>query len=121
MSRDADAHNNLGLAFQGKGQFEEAINCYRIAIHLKQNLFNTYYNLGNVFKETKRFDEAIDYYQKSIIVNPTFAGAYNNMGVIFQEKGQWDEALVFFKKRLSFTNNANIYNNLLCPMGERST
>ena len=47
----AEAHSNLGLAFQIQGKLEEAIASYQTALSLKPDLAEGYLNLGNALKE----------------------------------------------------------------------
>ena len=42
----AEAHSNLGSAFQKQRKFDEAIACYRRAIKLKPDLAIAHHNLG---------------------------------------------------------------------------
>ena len=42
----ANAYCNLGLALQGKGHLDEAINHYQKAIELNPSSGDAYYNLG---------------------------------------------------------------------------
>ena len=49
--QEARAHNNLGNVLQEQGKGEEAVACYRQALHLRPDYAEAHYNLANVLQE----------------------------------------------------------------------
>lgn len=57
------AHYNMGLAYQGKGDTEKAIEHFKAAIDLKGQYVDPYIALGGVYHETGRDAEALQAFQ----------------------------------------------------------
>lgn len=61
----ASAHNNLGLSYFEKEEFEEALNEFGKAIQLEPHSFHfnnrglAYYHIGKLEEAKKDYDEAI--------------------------------------------------------------
>tara|TARA_Y100000588_G_C14223038_1_gene911899 strand:- start:493 stop:2145 length:1653 start_codon:yes stop_codon:yes gene_type:complete len=96
----AGIYNNLGIALYAKGENEEAISHYKMAI--KVNPFHTkaYYNLGIAFFAKKKNEEAISYYKMAIKLSPNFTNAHYNLGLALVQKGQMKEAVHHFRETL---------------------
>ena len=91
------AHNELGLAYDKKGDYDKAITEYTIAIKHTENAY-IYYNRGLAYHHKGDLDKAIVDYTKALTLNSMDAGAYNSRGIAFQEKGDDDKADADFKK-----------------------
>ncbi|MGQ9655501.1 MAG: tetratricopeptide repeat protein [Thermodesulfobacteriota bacterium] len=59
------AHYNMGLAYQGKGDTEKAIEHFKAAIDLKGQYVDPYLALGGVYQETGRDVEALQAFQRA--------------------------------------------------------
>ncbi len=80
-----EEHLNLGVAYEKKGEFENAIREYRLAA---KKLPRAYLYLGNVHFQKEELDKAEKYYKKSIRKEPTNADAYNNLAWLYYVKGE---------------------------------
>jgi Flp pilus assembly protein TadD len=87
------AHFNLGMALDAKGQMDEAICQYQEVIHLKPDDALAHYNLGTALGRKGQMDEAIRQFQEAIRLKPDNAEAHNNLGTALANKGQMDEAI----------------------------
>ena len=59
LKRDyAEAHYNIGLALQQKGQYEAAIASLRLALQLKPQMAEAQQALGVQFCRLERYEEA---------------------------------------------------------------
>ena len=110
------AYNNLGLAYENKGDYDKAIEYFQksLKINLKKlgsehpNVALNYNNLGFACDGKGDYDEAIEYYKKSLEMNlkklgpehPSVARDYNNLGDSSRIKGDYDEAIEYFQKAL---------------------
>ena len=110
------AYNNLGLAYDSKGDYDKAIEYYQKAlkINLKKpgpehpDVARNYNNMGEAYREKGDYDKAIEYYQKSLKINlkklepehPDVAFNYNNLGLAYDSKGDYDKAIEYYKKSL---------------------
>jgi tetratricopeptide (TPR) repeat protein len=90
---DAEAHNNLGLARQRQGRFEEAIREHREAIRLKPGLAEAHYNLGLALAAVGRGGEAIAAYTEAARLNPTNVETRHNLANALRAAGRYDEAI----------------------------
>ena len=82
---DAKAHNNLGVAYNNLGQYQEAIASYKEAIRIKPDNATAHNNLGWVYKNMDRNDEAIASYKEALRINPDLTIARNNLNKLEQK------------------------------------
>ncbi len=93
-----DEHIALGVAYEQKGQFEDAIKLYESASR-KNPL--AYFYLGNAYFQKNDLESAEKYYKKSIRNNPSHADTYNNLAWLYYVKREnLDEAESLAKKAL---------------------
>jgi tetratricopeptide (TPR) repeat protein len=59
----ADAYNNRGIAYAGKGELDRAIEDYNTAIKLNPELADAYYNRGIAYRDKGELDRAIEDYK----------------------------------------------------------
>ena len=96
----SNLHNNIGLIYQGKGQFHEAVNSYRKALQYVSSSAGIFKNFRTVYHDLGMFDSAMEYYQKALELDPDDAETYCNLGGVLQDKGQMEEALTCYHKAL---------------------
>ncbi len=99
------AYNNLGIVYNDKGMFKEAIAEYQEAIKLDPNYALAYYNLGIAYKNVGNHREAITSYKKALEIFPFFTAAYNNLGFDYMTIGMPEKAIVSYKKTLEIDPN----------------
>jgi tetratricopeptide (TPR) repeat protein len=106
-------HGNLGNAFRGHGQLDEAVASYRRTLELEPNLAEAHNNLGAaLFSQGKR-DEAIDSYRRALELKPDFPEAQNNLGMALADAGKLDEAAACYRRSLQLKPDyAEALNNL---------
>jgi len=111
ISKAADYYDQ-GIAFQNKGQLDEAIQCYQKTIELNKNNASAFYNLGVAFQKKGQIDKAILYYEIAIGLNQEFSEAHYNLGIAYKEKNLLDEAIICFQRVLQLKpENAAAYYN----------
>jgi protein O-GlcNAc transferase len=109
----AEAHNNLGIAFQEQGKLDDAVAYYRNALHLRPNYCQALSNLGNALLGQNKWPEALASYQQALCFQPDDANAYYNLGCAFRQASMLDEAEANFRQAVRFQPNfAAAYNNL---------
>jgi len=85
-----EEHLNLGVAYEHKGELENALREYKIA---SKKLPLAFLYMGNVYLKMNEFDEAELYYKKSIKKEPRNADAHNNLAWLYYLKREnLDEA-----------------------------
>jgi tetratricopeptide (TPR) repeat protein len=75
-----EEHINLGVAYEGRGEFDAAIKEYRAA---SKKTPIAYLYLGNVYFVMKEYDKAEEYYKEAIEQDPLNADAYNNLAWLY--------------------------------------
>ena len=103
--------NLLGIALQGQGKLQEAIQVFNKTIHLNSDYAEAYYNLGNALRDLDRLKEAIANYDQSIRLKPDFAEAYCNRGNALNELGNLNEAVESYQKAISINPNNFLFWN----------
>jgi tetratricopeptide (TPR) repeat protein len=114
--------NNLGLAWDSKGEYDKAIDYYEKALQIDLNAFGgqhpkvatRYNNLGSAWDSKGEYDKAIDYYEKALQIDlnafggqhPKVARVYNNLGSAWDSKGEYDKAIDYYEKALQIDLNA---------------
>ncbi|MEE9614668.1 MAG: tetratricopeptide repeat protein [Thermodesulfobacteriota bacterium] len=110
----ARGHNNLGLAYAGRGWTERAVKEYLEALRLKpeKNAY-AHNNLGLAYAEQGRTEEAIGEYRESIRLKSGNVEVYNNLGLAYAGLKRPVEAIEEYKKALSIDPyHADVHYNL---------
>ncbi|MGQ9570463.1 MAG: tetratricopeptide repeat protein [Thermodesulfovibrionales bacterium] len=85
-----EEHLNLGVAYEQKGELDNALKEYKVA---SKKLPLAYLYIGNVYFQKSEYEEAEAYYRKAIKEDPANADAYNNLAwLYFTRKENLDEA-----------------------------
>ena len=109
----AQAHNNLGVAYQKLNKVSYAIDSYEKAISLKNDFAEAYNNLGNAQYEIIKLREAQQNYEKAIKIKPDYAEAFNGLGTVYESLGNKEQAINNFQKAVKIKPDyAEVYNNL---------
>lgn len=66
----AEEHNDLGVAYEAKKEYDLAIREYRLALKKKEEFFIARVNLGNAYLQSGRYEEAEAAYKKAITLRP---------------------------------------------------
>jgi tetratricopeptide (TPR) repeat protein len=80
-----EEHLNLGVSYEQKGEFENALKEYRLAA---KQLPGAYLYLGNVHFLKKEWAEAEKNYKEAIKKDPQNADAHNNLAWLYYSKGE---------------------------------
>jgi tetratricopeptide (TPR) repeat protein len=80
---DADAHNNLGIAYVSKGMFDEGIEHYQAALRLKPDYAEAYNNLGVAYVSKGMSDQALKYLEYATRLKPDYFEAHYNLAVLY--------------------------------------
>jgi len=101
------AHNNLGVIYSSKNQYDAAIIEYEKAIKLTNQVKTDnidisimHNNLGSAYTKKGLYNQAIEEYRRSIFFAPNNPKPYNNLGVIYMRKGLYKQAIGEFEQAL---------------------
>jgi Tfp pilus assembly protein PilF len=108
--RSARLLNDMGIAYNERGETEEAIRSFMKAIDIDprhpeayDNIGKIYTNLGDARGSSGNNAEAIEFYKKAIEISPDAVAAYNNLGNVYKAAGRFDEAMELYKKALEIS------------------
>ena len=93
-------HNNLGLAYDKIGRFDEAIEELKVALHLYPDYVEVHNNLGVTYTKMEMPDEAQTELLEAIRMKPEYLEAHLNLGNIYYESARYEEALMEFNNAL---------------------
>ena len=85
-------HNNLGMAYDAAGRFDEAIAQYRQAIAIKDAYPQVHSNLANSLASARQYAEAEKEYQRAIAMDQGFILPYQNLYNLYVYLGEKDKA-----------------------------
>ena len=91
-------YNVLGVALEGQGKFEEAVQSYRRALAINPAISEMHFNLGSVLSQLGRDDEAMTAYQRAIAISPGLAVAHFNLAALLQKKQLLEDAIKHYQQ-----------------------
>jgi tetratricopeptide (TPR) repeat protein len=90
------AHNNRGVAYKIKGEYDLALGDYDQAIQLNPNAASHYNNRGIIYRLKHDYDRAIADYDEAIWLKSDYVAAFYNRALAYVDKGGYDHALADF-------------------------
>ena len=99
-ARMAIVHNNLGVAYDARGQADLATEEYREALRLRPELADAHNNMGTALRAKNKLDDAIREYRKALTLKPDYAIARHNLGLSFASKGDLDGAIKEYREAI---------------------
>ncbi|HEV2234870.1 MAG TPA: tetratricopeptide repeat protein [Terriglobia bacterium] len=97
---NASAWFNLGYAYTGLGQNEDAVKAYRKTLELQPDLFEARLNLGILLVEMKRPQEALEHLERAAALKPRNARVHLYYARALAAAGQTDAAVKQFQDTL---------------------
>ena len=92
-SNNCVAHNNLGLAQEGRGDSEAAIANYKAALLIKPDYVDALNNLAASLHHAGKEREAIEDLNRALAIDPNSPAAHVNLGNALVATGKLDEAV----------------------------
>ncbi len=96
---------NLGNNFYELQAYQQAVDCYQIAVNFKPDKDEAWYNRGNALDNLGRFDDAIASYDKALELKSDYHQAWNNRGVALDNLGRFDDAIASYNKALELKSD----------------
>jgi Tfp pilus assembly protein PilF len=93
--RDADAHYQLGLIYQQRRQYTEAIARFEKAIEIDPSEAEAQFQLGRIAREQGRFDDAIRFLKTAAGLNEKLASSevWRELGAAYFGASRFEEAV----------------------------
>ena len=113
-----EEHLNLGVAYERKGEFDEAIREYQAAA---KKLPIAFLYLGNTYFLKNDWDQAEIYFKKAIEKDGKNATAYNNLAWLYFQRGKnLEQAEALAQKALELDpSKSSIYRDTLEKVREK--
>lgn len=97
----ADSMYQLGRYYQGQNRYEKAIEAYRKALNLDENLAEANNGLGVVYSRLGKLEEAVGEFNTALQKSPKASHIYNNLGYAYYLQGQDDQSISAYKQALA--------------------
>jgi len=85
------AHCNYANALMQRGEFEEALQHYQLAVSLNEKIGVAHFNLGILYRILKRDDEAIQEFTKAIRIDPDDGKAHQQLIEIYRDQKEMNK------------------------------
>jgi Tfp pilus assembly protein PilF len=106
-----NAQSNMGLAYMGLGDFENAKKHLELAVFLNPRFCKGFNNLGLLFLKKQNMRDATSNFEKVIKICPEYGESWYHLGTIYQKTGRTNEAEEAFTKCAAALNDS--------PFGKR--
>ncbi|MBK5276957.1 MAG: tetratricopeptide repeat protein [Desulfuromonadales bacterium] len=115
---NADAHNNLGIAYFEIGFRDDAKEEFKSATKIAPNHVEAWKNLGKAIRDTGGNPElSARCFRKALSIDPDFDDAWMMLGTTLLDRGRSVEAVKCFRKTLELNpTNCDAHSNLLFAM-----
>lgn len=93
FSNSFHLHNILGATLLELKDPFNAVQAFRLAVHINPNSASIYNNLGNALRSMGKLEEAVSAYEKAVSLNPNFLDALNNLSLVLTDLCSYEEAI----------------------------
>lgn len=100
------AWRNLGRANWDRGQIDDAVRCYKRAVRLDVNDYNSWTQLSAVLLRKHDPEAAKEAVERAIALSPEFAMAHSTLGSVFDRMGRRQEALREFDRAIEIESKS---------------
>ena len=97
---NADAWNNLGIAYDSLYRYNDATEACRQAVRIDPKNASAWYNLGIACYGLNRYDDAIEAYRQAIKMDPKLAAAWDDLGNAYDELNRHTEAIEAYRQAI---------------------
>jgi tetratricopeptide (TPR) repeat protein/serine/threonine protein kinase len=92
------AHNNLGNTFRDRGELDDAIAHYRLAIEHEPNRHTFHSNLGWAFYRQQKLDDAVACYREAVRLDEKSSWCWQVLGWCLYRTGNWRDSIEALEK-----------------------
>jgi Flp pilus assembly protein TadD len=113
---DARQHNDLGIAYEQRGEDQLAAREYRKAAELDERWARPWVNLGNVLAAKPDWAEAVKAYRQALQRDPGLSEAMNNLAWVLLQDRQLEKARSWIEKAVAATPEQPAYLDTLADI-----
>lgn len=114
---DALKYNDRGMECAGRGEYDEAVEQFTMALRLDPAMAMAYYNRGDAHRLKGELDRANADFTEALRLDPDYVMAYVNQGRTLRLQGKHDAAIAAFSKAVevdpgeadAFNNRGNVH------------
>ena len=88
----AEAHVNIGLILQQRGEVVQAIDSYTRATQIDAKLITAWLNLASAYTTIEEDIKAVEAARQAVTIEPDSPMAHNNLAVALYFSGEYAEA-----------------------------
>ncbi len=118
---DAQAHANIGLAYQRMGNLELAERHLRESIGLDANKPVVWNSLGNVLREKGQAGDAVRAYESTLKVNGNYPECWANLSKALVDLGKYEQAFQAVSRALQIDPTVPDYHNQIAEVYRKSS
>lgn len=97
----AVAHFNWGIDYANKGELDQAITEFKLAIKRDVRWAKPYYNLGVAYSRQEKWHHAIFAWKRTIHIDPGYASAHYNLARAYARGNQRDLSIAHLSEAIS--------------------
>ncbi len=97
----AVAHFNWGVDYASRGDLDQAITEFKIAIKRDVRWAKPYYNLGVAYSRQGKWNHAIVTWKKTVYIDPKYANAHYNLARAYARGNQRDLSITHLREAVS--------------------
>ena len=94
----------LGMAYHSSTNYNQAVQCYQMAIDKNKSDWKWYYYLGSIYMELGEADKAVENFNRVTAINPDISLAWYYLGEAYRNLRKNDLAEKAFSKIISKNN-----------------
>lgn len=96
-----EAQLYLGVSLLKQKRYEDAIDCFILALHYRPDFAEAHFQLGLAQIHLEQFDQAIESLRAVVDLKPDYADAHCNLGyVLYKHREELDEAEAHLRRAL---------------------
>lgn len=99
----AEQHNDLGVAYENAGKYEDAENEYKEALRIKADFCEPKFNLGNLYFKINNYSDSEKSFLSALEVCKDKGDIYNNLALLYLRLNRRKEASFFVEKALELS------------------
>lgn len=113
MLESCENLNNQAIVLAQKGDYVEAIACFKRALTMENQNFLLWYNLGLTYRDSGDLDKAKSAVEKAHTINPNDEEIIETLAALCYTMGKLDDSMGYCALGLKMNNrNAHLWNTV---------